>query len=157
MNPDLEGLDLLEMLDLLQMPPDPAPVPYTPQTAGWLVVGAVALLLLVLALWRLVRWWRGNAYRRAALAALQDAGDDPARIASVLRRTAIAAYSREEVARLYGPAWLAFLDRSFHGSGFAEGPGQVLAVAAYRPGTPADPALPGLAAQWVRKHRRTAR
>lgn len=157
MTPDLDSLDLLELLDLLEMPPAPAPVPYTPQTAGWLAVGVLLLALSIAGLWLVLRWWRRNAYRRAALAALERSGDDPARIAAVLRRTAIAAYPRRQVAGLHGAAWLGFLDRSFGGSGFADGPGRVLAAAAYRPGLPADPGLRKLAASWIRRHRRAAR
>lgn len=153
MNPELEGLDLLDLLDLLEMPPDPAQIPYTPQTAGWLVVGVVMLIVLALLIWRIVIWWHRNAYRRAALTALEQTGDDPAEIAMVLRRTAVAAYPRRQVARLYGQDWLDFLDNSFRGSGFADGPGRVLATAAYKPAGPADPSLRDLARRWIRHHK----
>ncbi|WP_353476742.1 DUF4381 domain-containing protein (plasmid) [Salipiger sp. H15] len=154
MNPDLENLDLVELLKLLEMPPDPAQVSYAPQTAGWWVMAAAALIVLAALVWALLRHRRANAYRRAALRALEQADDDPAQIAAVLRRTAVAAYPRRQVAKLYGEAWLNFLDTSFAGEGFADGPGRVLSSAAYRPVAAADPLLRSLAERWIRSHKR---
>lgn len=164
MTPDLQALDLVELLKLLEMPPDPAGISYAPQTAGWWMVAGAVLLGLAALLWLGLRHRRANAYRRAALQALDAARDDPAQIAAVLRRTAVAAYPRRQVARLYGESWLRFLDASLGGTGFAEGPGRVLASAAYRPAAPvasgaaplapADPALRALAERWIRGHRR---
>jgi hypothetical protein len=145
----------------------PPPVSYVPQTIGWLVV---ALLLLLIASWlalRALRRWRANAYRREAakeLASIASAlrADRPEAIASLpalLKRTAIAATSREEVAALTGPDWLDFLDRSMGGSSFASGAGPWLTRIAY-----ADPAqcaaipradrdeLLRLARRWIEHH-----
>ena len=54
-----------------------------------------------------------------------------------------------------GADWLAFLDASYGGTGFSDGPGRVLAEAPWRPCPPA-PGLPPLARDWVRRHRRAA-
>lgn len=145
-------VSLVGLLDELAEPVAPPPVPLTPQTAGWAVLAAMlAVALLALIAWR-VRRWRANAYRRAALAELATAGEDPAAIALVLRRTALAAWPRAEVAGLSGEAWLAFLDRSGGQPGFVEGPGRALLDAPYRSGPP-QPGLAPLAARWVRRHR----
>jgi len=72
-----------------------------------------------------------------------------------VRRTALAAFPREHVAPLAGPAWLAFLDRSYGGQGFSLGPGRLLASAPYRRAAPDQAqlrALTALVRQWIRGH-----
>ena len=152
MTEEFEGLSLTGLIDLLEPAPVPDPVSMWPQTAAWAWVGLAVLGLVWLAVARLRARHRANAYRRAALRALDGAGPDAARIAAILRRAALAAYPRAEVAGLTGSDWLAFLDRSYGGTGFSQGPGQVLARAPYRPCPPA-PDLPPLARDWLRRHR----
>ena len=149
---ELEGLNLVELLDLLEPVPEPEPVSMAPQTAGWVWLGVVLLLLLAVAVRAFVRHRRANAYRRAALAELDAAGDDPARIAEIVRRTALRAFPRREVASVHGEDWLAFLDRTGRGAGFVSAPGRAMLAAPYRP-VPPDPALASLARDWVRHHR----
>jgi hypothetical protein len=151
MTPDLQGLNLIELLDLLEPAPEPPPVSLMPQTAGWIWLGLALLAGLALLIRAVLRHRRANAYRRAGLAALAGAGDDPARIAPVLRRTALAGFPRTEVAGLTGADWLAFLDRTLPGAGFTDGPGRVLAEAPYRE-VPAPPGLAALARRWIRSH-----
>jgi Domain of unknown function (DUF4381) len=105
-------VDLVTLIEELQQPPEPIPVSMMPQTWGWAGLAALLTALLLWLLWRGWRRWRANAYRRAALAELELAGDDPARIAGVLRRTALAAWPRVEVASLTGEDWPAFLSRT---------------------------------------------
>ncbi len=155
MNEEFKGLGLVELIELLEEVPEPPPVSMTPQTPGWIVVGLVlAVLLFLLIRWAVLRH-RAEAYRRAALRELEQAGDDPAAIAAVLRRTALAAFPREKVAGLAGPDWLAFLDHTYHGTGFSGGSGKVFAAAPYQTLSP-DPAAAQLARDWVRGHRRDA-
>jgi hypothetical protein len=153
MSDALDGLNLIELLDLLEPVPEPPAPALWPQTAGWVWLG---LALAALALWvgrRLLARRRANAYRCAALDAIAAAGDDPAALAAILRRAALAAYPRRAVAGLAGDDWLAFLDRAYGGAGFREGPGRALIRAPYAPGA-AAPGLAALAAEWTRRHRR---
>src|SRR5262249_19181416 len=95
--------------------PLPPPVSLLPQT--W--PSRIALVLLAVGLiprvWWLVRSWRANRYRRAALAELNDIayapvqGQTTSALALLVRRTALAAFPRQEIAALTGRAWLAFL------------------------------------------------
>lgn len=98
----------------------PPPVPWTPQTIGWPVAGALLGTLTLWAAWRGLRRYRANRYRRAALAELaalrprlSGSPDDRARallaLAQVLKRTALAAWPRADVAPLAGASWAAFL------------------------------------------------
>ncbi|SDW07571.1 protein of unknown function [Albimonas donghaensis] len=147
---------LVGLLDQLAQPVPPPPISMAPQTAGWAVAGVVLLILLALVAIRAARRRRANAYRRAALAALARAGDDPAAVAAILRRTALVAYPREQVAGLHGAAWLRFLDETAGagaGGGLSDGPGAALIAAPYAPGPHAVPGLGAAAADWVRRHR----
>lgn len=96
-----------------------APVSWMPQTIGWAVLAALLLVALTVALWKWRRHALANRYRSEALAELttlaprlQDAGARGAAligIAELLKRTAMAAYSRDEVAHLSGAAWVDLL------------------------------------------------
>ncbi len=96
-----------------------APVSWMPQTWGWLIVALVLLLAILFWCALAYRRWRKNAYRREALkhleaieVAVRDA-DKRARalrdLGELLKRTALAAWPREDVAATSGPAWAAFL------------------------------------------------
>jgi hypothetical protein len=146
---DLSHLSLPDLIEQLYEVPVPPAVPMVPQTTGWLVLALILLTALAYAIWRARQKHRANAYRRAALAELALAGDDPARIAGILRRTALVAFDRASVAGLTGADWLAFLDGSFPGKGFATA--TVLTTAPYRPADPA-PDLTRLARDWIRTH-----
>jgi hypothetical protein len=155
MSQHLDGLNLVELLDLLEPMAEPTRVAMTPQTPGWIVLGLAMLGLFLWTAIALLRHYRSNAYRRAALAELQHLsrdGEQPAQIAVLLRRTALAAYPRDQVASLHGDAWLRFLDDHFPGEGFSTGPGHVLATAPWRPTAP-DPAVTALARDWILRHR----
>lgn len=152
MSEHLEGLNLVELLDALEPVPEPLPIPLTPQTAGWLWLAAAVIAVVALLVIRHIKTRRANAYRRAALKELTQAQDDATRIALLLRRTALAAYPRRRVAGLIGSDWLEFLDQSFAGTGFRDGPGQLLTTAPYQ-GKAADPALTTLARRWIETHR----
>ena len=156
MTDDLSGLTLVELLDLLEPVPEPAPVSLWPQTAGWIWLGVIIAAVAVFLVWRWMAIHRANAYRRAALKEITGLGDDPAALAAVLRRTALAAYPRGSVAGLHGEAWLGFLDHAYDGTGFRDGPGRAVAIAPYGPAQ-AAPGLAALVARWVRTHRRQDR
>jgi Ca-activated chloride channel family protein len=73
--------------------------------------------------------------------------------ASLARRTALAAFPREQVASLTGSAWLSFLDRTGGGHDFSHGSGRSLEISAYRQ-SPTDPkALIAVVRRWIRSHR----
>ena len=102
MNTDPASLDNLREIIL------PPPVPWWPLAAGWWVLLAVLAAVAVLVAFRAWRRWRSTAYRRAALRELATAANASA-IAEILKRTALVAYPRKDVAALSGAAWLAWL------------------------------------------------
>jgi Domain of unknown function (DUF4381) len=163
MTPDPYSLDNLR--DIV----GPAPIPWWPPAPGvWLLLGLVAVWLAAgLGLW----WvhWRRQAYRRAGLRELRGIAvrlsHAPERaaalvdLAALLKRVALVAYAREQVAALSGNAWLTFLDRTGGTARFTQGPGAVLAEVSSRPslGAALDPtqvaALVSTAQDWIRRHR----
>ena len=153
MSDELTGLNLVELYDKLVMPDAPVPVSMWPQTVGWIWLALGLVVLVGFVWWRLAAWHRATAYRRAALAELRGAADDPAKIATILKRTALSGFPRHEVAGLHGTEWLAFLDAAtakvkFQGSTA----GTVLAKAPYVQ-QPADKDLPAMAETWIKTHR----
>ncbi len=141
---------------------DPAPIPWWPPAPGWWLLCALALIALSLLAWWVLRRRRRNAYRRRALARLQElrerySGDTggqayAAAVNALLKSVALIAYPRREVAACSGEPWLEFL----HGTAPAgERFPEHFADAGYR----ADP--PDIdreqshraAAHWLRHHR----
>jgi hypothetical protein len=149
-------VNLVDLIEQLVSPRDPPPISMVPQTSGWIVLGVAVASIAGLSLLRWHRHHKENAYRLAALAALERVGTDPVAIAEILRRTALAAYPRTDVAALSGAGWLGFLDATAGGTAFREGQGRIVAEAPYRPGLGGSDALRDVAAQWICHHRREA-
>jgi hypothetical protein len=102
MNPDPASLDNLR--DIVE----PAPVSWWPPAVGWWVLLGLVVVTLAVVVALAWRKWRAGAYRRAALRQLESA-TDVAAIAETLKRTALAAFPRIDVAALSGPAWCRWL------------------------------------------------
>ena len=139
MNTDATSLDRLH--DIIV----PAPAPWWPPAPGWYwVLGLMVVVLLAALIAGLIRW-QHNRYRREALAelarhemALQNTElRSPAllSLAELLKRTAVTAFPREDVATLTGPKWFAFLDDTARGSRFRDALGATLENAIYDPRT----------------------
>lgn len=88
---------------------------------------------------------RKNAYRRAGLALLDDAAT-VYDISVILKRVALAAFPREQVASLYGEDWLDFLHKTCTRGDFT-------ALIQSMPDETANKALKRLAVRWIKNHR----
>ena len=148
----------------------PDPVGWLPLAPGWIALLGIAALILCALGWRARLRYRATAYRRAALTELsmlqeraQSASDKQqivGQLAALLKRVALAAYSRSDVASLSGDRWLEFLDKTGGTSTFRRGPGRSLCDLAYSAraceaahATEID-ALFGCARHWIRDHER---
>ncbi len=152
--------DPLAALRDIHLPPA---VEAWPPAPGWWGLGLLALgALLVLSIWA-GRRWRATRYRRTGLAELrelrnrweQNAAD--ARLlpdlATLLKRVALSAWPRQEVAGLSGERWVRFLDDTLQTREFSMGAGQVLIHGPYQSSSRLDPELLTLAERWIRRHR----
>lgn len=132
----------------------PDPVSLLPQTVGWIVL--CVFLFAALAAWAVFAWrrYRKNAYRREALALIDST--PLTELPALVKRVALATAPRTDVAALTGDAWLAYLDRTYGGDGFTNGPGRLMATVSFEP-APEElrvaTDLRSLAALWIRKHR----
>jgi Domain of unknown function (DUF4381) len=163
MNSDPASLDRLH--DVIAPPPIP---PWPPPT-GWSCVLGMLLLVAIYFLIKALLHWQHNRYRREALAEWHrhraHLADTNTRIAAVgelailLKRTALSAFSRTEVASLTGTDWLNFLDRTARMNDFTSEVGGLLENAAYGCVHPSqlDEARANNAAQlvhrWILRHR----
>jgi hypothetical protein len=136
----------------------PEPIPWWPPAPVWyFVIAFLAAVLLVIATRVLIRY-RRNAYRRAALAELRELDPgEAAELPALLKRTALVAYPRRDIASLNGQSWLEFLDRTAGNTAFSQTHGAALLDLAYRPGTVLDAKqfreLSVAARHWIRSHR----
>ena len=89
----------------------PSPVSWwPPDTGGMLVLAGLIFCLTLIGLQKYLRY-RKNRYRRAGLELIEDASTAQ-EISIILKRVALAAYPREQVASLYADEWVDFLNRT---------------------------------------------
>jgi hypothetical protein len=145
----------------------PSPIPYWPPAPGVWILAAGGAGIAAIIIWRAAARYRANAYRRASAAELDGieaslergsfaAADAVTAILVLLKRTALAAFPRDAVASLSGPAWSAFLTETV-GQSFDRVLIDRLLSQAYdgmrAPGLSDARALVAQARIWVRSHR----
>jgi hypothetical protein len=143
----------------------PGPVGWWPLAPGWYVLATLALIAVLFLAVRQWRRWQQNRYRRQAMMELSlirrsASGESLRQLPALLKRTALSAWSRENVASLNGRAWHRFLDDSAGMNRFCSGAGNILDQLAYAGAgatLPAEPALEQVldaAELWLKKHLR---
>ena len=130
-----QTLSILDLRDIVI--PEPVGL-WPPAPFVWMFFGALCLGLAAL-IWRWVARWRAGAYRREGLAFLSQIegrlsaqGGEAAALSDLsilLKRVALAAFPRRQVASLCGENWLKFLDSSCQDVHFTGSPGRLLASA----------------------------
>lgn len=144
----------------LQELPLPEAIAYSPQTSGWFFVALAIGAALVWWLWDRRRAWRSDAWRRAALVALDSIDADPSKVSELpvlLRGCALRVAPRASVASLRGAAWIAWLNNSAGGELFAPEDAARLDRLVYAPDT-ADMTgdecrrLVASGRRWLREH-----
>jgi len=114
----------------------PGPVDWWPPAPGWYVLGAIALVVLLVLTFRWWRRWQENRYRRQAMTELelirgQASRESLQQLPALLKRAALSVWPREEVACLTGLAWHRFLDETAGMDEFSTGAGDTLEQLAY--------------------------
>ncbi|MDH7787235.1 hypothetical protein QBD01_003262 [Ochrobactrum sp. 19YEA23] len=137
----------------------PPPVSWMPQTWGW---GLLAALLLLGIAVLIVRWairYRRNAYRREALRVLEAISNNApmtqssgTKIAELIKRTALSAWPRIDVATLSGRQWVSFLEQHSP-EPLGINLKALLTVQEYEQGPTKDlPVIVGQARLWIERH-----
>lgn len=141
----------LDQLHDFYQPPAPS---WMPQTIGWYVVFGLLAVLAVWAVWRLLMRWRHNRYRREALRELEHT--DVSGIPVLLKRVALAAWPREQVAALSGERWLQFLEAHGGKGAFPNDTKRLLVELDYRNAAASsadERTIREAAGDWIRRHR----
>jgi len=130
----------------------PEPVSWWPLAPGWWVLLGCVAVGAIVTIVRLVRRWRANAYRRAALQELKSA-DTVAAIADVLKRTALCAWPRSDVAALSGTAWCDWLATTSHAP-LPDSTTRILTNDVFRDSSTPEAVgeLTTFAVTWIRQH-----
>ncbi len=97
----------------------PEPISWIPQTWGWALIAVFLTAIIGVKAFQWIKNYRANAYRREALAMLDDIQrllrepstrpDAVHQLGELLKRTALAAWPRKEVASLSSRSWASFL------------------------------------------------
>jgi len=145
----------------------PEPIaPWWPLAPGWYLLAVLVALVAGWVLWRMRQRRLARRYRAEALAELRALRRDPpdpgkavAAILVLLKRTALGAYPRIDVAGLNGAAWWRFLDLSGGKTRFADGLGDFAERLAYAQRGVDETSRRDLkrlyraAEHWIRRHR----
>lgn len=140
----------LEQLHDFYQPPPPS---WRPQTVGpYVSLSILAILLIAFAAFFWHRW-RRNRYRREAIREL--AHTDVRHISELLKRTALSAWPRTQVAALTGTAWLTFLNTSVKQASFDNAVADQLETMAFSTVAPShedELAIRSAASLWIKHH-----
>jgi len=96
---------------------EPDPLPFTFETIGWKIVGAVLLIVVIVLFYKWLKLYQKNKYRREAIQKLKliemqnaESQHKMNQLNIILKQVAIITFGREQVAQLYGNDWFLFLD-----------------------------------------------
>ena len=146
----------------------PATIGWWPLATGWYVLIGFLLIVIAWFCYRSLHRWTNNRYRRAALRELQlleDRLHKPGQrdaslrqIPVLLKRTALSAYPRSQVASLAGKDWFHFLNSTVKNPLFPEAITGTLSTVSYSTGelgsidSQATTALFNASRSWLKNH-----
>ncbi len=143
-----------DSLDRLRDIVEPARVSWWPLAPGWWVSLGLVTIVATLLAFRAWRRWKGNAYRRAALRRVRSATSLP-EIMEILKRTALAAFPRSEVASLAGTGWCRWLEET-GGKKMPAAVARSLAHGAFQNESSISGEVQSFASYWIRHHHSAA-
>jgi hypothetical protein len=152
----MNGADPLAQLRDIHLP---APVSAWPPAPGWWLLAAILLITLAALGYWLWRRYKKTAFRKTALAELQQlsAIQQPqqclAQLNALLKRVALLCHQHQNVAGLSGQAWLDFLNHSGNTQAFSEPSGQLLLNGPYQKTIASESlaALLSTSQQWIKR------
>jgi len=152
-----------EQLSNLREIPLPDPFAYTPQTAGWYILLALVVLIVVFLIMRWRRSTLRDRYRSEALQLITEielGGRPLSDLPALIKRASLAFTPREKIAELSGMPWLRFLDSTLGNTEFSTGPGKLLLTLSYETPESVEEKLTSeqrlqllsLTRRWIRRH-----
>lgn len=108
---------------------EPDPVAFSFQAPGWYFLGILVFLVFFYSLFRWIKKYRSNTYRREALRKVlelndRDSEEDLSRqvlaVMTILKNVALKRYGRNTAATLYGNSWLKFLESKSKNTQFSQ-------------------------------------
>ncbi len=137
-----------------------------PLAPGWWILAAAILVCVIAGVYFIWRKRRDNRYRRLALAELdqlylafqqhQDSLKFLQQLSQLLRRAALVAFPRDQVAALNGEDWVKFLADSANMPVFSDQYKQLLSCGLYQPHPSYESEqLRDHCRQWIGKHKRS--
>jgi Domain of unknown function (DUF4381) len=137
----------------------PADVSIWPLAIGWYFLILIFLLALFLGLYWISGLFKKHSLKKIVLRRLDELQieqlhlDVSQELSILLKRAALAAYPRRQVAGLCGEQWLQFLDKTAATTEFTAGRGRLLITCPYEGGErQLPPALFHLIRNWVKKN-----
>lgn len=131
------GQDLLQQLRDIHYPP---PIAIWPLTVGWYILTFLILVASSLIFYVWYKAYQKHRVKRLVLQRIEELEAQRAdqlqsvseELSMLLKRAALAKYSRREVAGLHGEQWLAFLDATAQTKDFSQGSGRLLISTPYQ-------------------------
>ena len=117
---------------------------WPPAPGVWIVLGILAAVLIIMC-WKWFSFRKHNLYRKAGLALMGNV-KTVYDLSVLLKRVALAAFPREQVASLYGKDWVDFLNQTCPECSFSE---EVMK----NPGNEVGPRLLKISHSWIKNHR----
>ncbi|SNR64807.1 protein of unknown function [Lutibacter agarilyticus] len=105
---------------------EPDPVLFTFETKGWLVLGILVFISILIIALKYYKSYKKNLYRRNALKKLKAIQSENSKnhlkinqLNILLKQVAITTFGREKVANMYGEDWLLFLESTSKNTKFS--------------------------------------
>ena len=144
---------------------EPDPIGFAFGAPGWYMLGALALLLLIIYTTHAIRKYRKDKYRRAALKTLQSLNNAGLttdqyvfRILEVLKRVSLTSFGRSDLAPLNGLKWVHFLDQRNGKPVFSKKSMEIVTIGLYqgkkvRLGKEESQRFYDESIKWIKEHR----
>ena len=144
---------------------EPDPIGFAFGAPGWYMLGALALLLLIIYTTHAIRKYRKDKYRRAALKTLQSLNNAGLttdqyvfRILEVLKRVSLTSFGRSYLAPLNGLKWVHFLDQRNGKPVFSKKSMEIVTIGLYqgkkvRLGKEESQRFYDESIKWIKEHR----
>ncbi|MFV0291443.1 MAG: DUF4381 domain-containing protein [Mangrovibacterium sp.] len=94
---------------------EPQAIDYSFQTLGWKIILGIIVIIIVILMFLAWKNWKKNKYRRVGVLMVHQCSSVN-QINTLLKKTALMIWNRNQVASLSGEKWLCFLNKTMKNS-----------------------------------------